>query len=78
MSSLSFQICAFLPSLYFVFIEWKEKQLEKMSISLSSGENSLLKGLNKGKTLLSLLLELTMDPLTFNHCLGVNFLSNKQ
>jgi len=49
-----------------------------MSISLFLGENSLLKGLNEGKTLLSLLLESTRDPLMFNCYLSVNFSSDKQ
>ena len=48
-----------------------------MSISLSSEENSLLKEINKGKTLLSLLLALTISPLMFNHCLRVKFLINR-
>ena len=48
-----------------------------MSISLSSEENSLLKEINKGKTLLSLLLVLTISPLMFNHCLRVEFLINR-
>ena len=65
MSLLSLQIYTFLLSLLFLFVEWKEKQLENILISLSPGENSVLKGLKEGKTL-------------FNHCLGVKFLSNKQ
>jgi len=76
-SLLSLWIYTFLLSLLFLLEEWKEKQLGKMSISLSSEENSLLKEINKGKTLLSLLLALTISPLMFNHCLGVNFLSDK-
>ena len=64
MRSSSLQIYTLLFSLLFLFIEWKEKQLGNISISLSPRENSVLKGLKEGKTL-------------FNCCLGVNFLSNK-
>ena len=77
-SLLSLQICAILPSSLFLFIEWKEKWLGKILISLSLGRNSKPKELNKEKTLLSLLLVSTIGPLTFNCCLGVSFLNNKQ
>ena len=59
----------------FIFIEWKEKQLGKISISLSLEENSLLKRSKDGKTLLVLLSMSTIEPLIFNCCLGVS-LSN--
>ena len=73
----SLQMCAFLLSLLFLFIEWKEKQLGNISISLSSRENSVLKGLKEEKTLFNLLFAFTIKPLMFNCYLEVKFLSNK-
>ena len=71
-------MCAFLLSLLFLFIEWKEKQLENISISLSSREqNSVLKGLKEEKTLFNILFAFTIEPLMFNCYLEVKFLSNK-
>jgi len=60
----------------FLFVEWKEKQLGKTSISLSLGENLLLNELKDRKTLLILLSMFTIEPLIFNHCLGVSLFSN--
>ena len=74
----SLWMCTFLLSLLFLFMEWKEKQLGNISISLSPEENSVLKRLKKGKTLLNLLFVSTTGPLMFNPCLGVNFSSDKQ
>ena len=59
-------------------MEWKEKQLGNISISLSPEENSVLKRLKKGKTLLNLLFVSTTGSLMFNPYLGVNFSSDKQ
>ena len=72
--SLSLQIYTFLSSLLLLFIEWKEKLLEKILISLFLGENLLLKEIKEGKTPLSLLL---VNSLIFSHYFGVNFLSDK-
>lgn len=66
---LSLQIYVFMLSSFLLFIEWKKKQLEKMSISLSLGENSLLNKLKEGKTLFNLLFTSTIGPLSSNHCL---------
>ena len=74
----SLWMCTFLLSLLFPFMEWKEKQLGNISISLSPEENSVLKRLKKGKTLLNLLFVSTTGPLMFNPYLGVNFSSDKQ
>ena len=74
----SLWMCTFLLSLLFLFMEWKEKQLGNISISLSPEENSVLKGLKKGKTLFNLLFASTTGLLIFNLCLGVNFSSDKQ
>ena len=78
MSLLSLQMCAFLLSLFLQSKEWNEKQLGNISINLSLGENSILKELKEENTLFSLLFVLTIDPLMFSYCLGINFLSNKQ
>ena len=77
MSSSSLKIYALLLSLLFLFVEWKEKQLENISISLSLEENSVLKELKKEKTLFNLLFGFTTKSLIFNHYLKVNFWSNK-
>ena len=57
---------------------WKEKELEKISISQEPGENSLLKGSNEGKTSLNLLSMLTIGPLIFKYWLSVNKSNNNQ
>jgi len=77
MSLLSLQMYTFLLSLFFLSNKWKEKWLGKISISLFLIENSLLRGLNKWKILFSLLFTSIIEPLTFNHCLGVNFSSDR-
>jgi len=76
-SSSSLKIYALLLSLLFLFVEWKKKQLENISISLSLEENSVLKELKKEKTLFNLLFGFTTKSLIFNHYLEVNFWSNK-
>ena len=73
--SLSLHIYTLIFSLLFVFVEWKEKQLGKISIGLSPRENSLLKRSKNRKTLLVLLFISTIEPLIFNCCLEVS-LSN--
>ena len=76
-SSSILQMYAFLLSLLFLFVEWKEKQLGNISIILSPGENLVLKRLKKGKTLFNLLFASTIGHLIFNCCLIVNLLSDK-
>ena len=71
------QICAFLLSSFLQFKEWNKKWLGNISINLSPEENSILKKLKEENTLFSLLFTSTIEPLMFNHCLGVSFLSNK-
>ena len=73
--SSSLHMYTLIFSLIFIFVEWKKKQLGKTSISLSLEENSLLKRLKDGKTLLVFLSMSIIGSLIFNHCLRVS-LSN--
>jgi len=77
---LSTSLCmyALILSLFFLIVEWKEKQLGKTSISLSPGENSLLNESKDGKILLILLSMSTIKTLILSHCLGVSLFSNSQ
>ena len=72
---LRLQMCIFMLSSLCLFVEWKEKQLGKTSISLSPGENFLLNRSNNGKISLILLSISIIGPLMFKHCFGVS-LSN--
>jgi len=66
----SLHIYTLILSSLFLFVEWKEKQLGKTSISLSLGENSLLNELKDRKTLLILLSMFTIvlwDTLDMNN-----------
>ena len=63
--------------LLFLFKEWKEEQLGNLFLSLFPSENSLLKGENKGKTLLNLLSIPTREPLMIEHCLDISLSSKR-
>ena len=75
--SLSLQIYTCFLSLFFLFKKLKEKWLEKISISLFSRENLLLRELKEWKILFNLLLASTIEFLMLNHCLRVNFSSDR-
>ena len=72
----SFQICAFLLSLFLLFMEWNDIQLAKMLISLLPEENSLLNESKEGKTLFNLLFVSTIGPLRSKHYLGISISSD--
>ena len=76
--SLSFQMCTFLLSLFFLFVEWNNIWLVKMSISLSPGENTLLNESKEGNILFNLLFASTIGLLKSNHCLDISLTSNNQ
>ena len=63
--------------LQFLFKEWNEKHLGKISISLFSGENSQLKEENEGKFSLELLSMSIIGPLIFEFCLGISYFNKK-
>ena len=63
--------------LQFLFKEWNEKHLEKISISLFPGENSQLKGENEGKISLEILSMFMIGPLIFGFCLGISYFNKK-
>jgi len=63
--------------LQFLFKEWNEKHLGKISISLFSGENSQLKGENEEKFSLELLSIFIIGPLIFEFCLGISYFNKK-
>ena len=56
----------------------KGEATRKTSISLSPREISLLKGSKDRKTSLVLLSMSTIEPLMFNHCLGVSLSNDSQ
>ena len=56
----------------------KGEATRKTSISLSPGEISLLKGSKDRKTSLVLLSMSIIEPLMFNHCLGVSLSNDSQ
>ena len=74
--SSSLQICTFILFLFLLFVEWKEKWLGKIFISLFLGENLLLNGLKEENTLFNLLFAFTMGLLSSSHYLGISFLSD--
>ena len=53
-------------SFFSLLLQLKEKQLEKMSITLEPGESSGWRGEKEGKTLYDLLLASTRCPLIFD------------
>jgi len=63
--------------LQFLFKEWNEKHLEKISISLFPGENSQLKEKNEGKFSLELLSMSIIGPFIFEFCLDISYFNKK-
>ena len=74
---IKFIIMHIFAFLLFLFTKWKEKWLWKISTSLLPRESSVLSILKKEKTLLSLLLASTIEPLTFNCCLNISLSSDR-
>ena len=75
--SLSLHKWLLILLLQFLFKEWNEKHLGKILISLFSGENSQLKGENKGKISLELLSMSMIRPLIFEFCLHISYFNKK-
>jgi len=76
--SLRLQRWVALLSLSLRFAQWKEKWLEKLSINLKPGENSLLRELKDGKFLLRWLFTSTIGLLILSHCLVIIFSKERQ
>ena len=74
--SLRRQIWDLMLLLLWLKDKWNKKQLEKMSISLASGANSLLRESKKRKTSLNLLFMSTIESLIFEHWNGISIFND--